>query len=482
MAKNRPVAQRERKFSSSSVSTDDEHHDISEQIVSDVTLEFFYKPRTITALCCLSMYLIYFASTHNPEVALSKNIFKGLVAIIVVFLIVSMLVAPNGPFTRPHPLVWRVVFGISVVYLLAFTFLLFLSYKQIKEILVFIDNDLKYAGPDTKEYAVDCSLTWAKLYDSMDVFILSHFLGWAGKSLIIRHTILCWAVSITWEVTEIFFAHLLPNFKECWWDAILLDIIVCNGLGICVGLYLCKKLEMRTYHWDSIKNIQSTTGKLRRAILQFTPVSWTVVNWTDSNSSYKRLFSLYFLGVVWQIVELNTFFLKHIFHIPNAHPLNIYRLLLLSLISAPTIRQYYIYITDSRSKRMGTQCWVFIAITTVELLICIKFGTELFAKTERMNIVLWLLAQLVFSFIIVCLMVINRNLNTDTYDKERTGALANHPMNMGTKSYDYISSNGVGLGPGHSATKSNKRVYTRSMAKEAKKSGNSSHRRRSNIS
>lgn len=64
MAKNRPVTQRERKFSSSSVSTDDEHHDISEQIVSDVTLEFFYKPRTITALCCLSMYLIYFASTQ----------------------------------------------------------------------------------------------------------------------------------------------------------------------------------------------------------------------------------------------------------------------------------------------------------------------------------------------------------------------------------------------------------------------------------
>lgn len=39
-----------------------------------------------------------------------------------------------------------------------------------------------------------------------------------------------------------------------------------------------------------------------------------------------------------QVVELNTFFLKHIFRIPNPHPLNIYRLLLISLISAPTIR------------------------------------------------------------------------------------------------------------------------------------------------
>ncbi|XP_028405150.1 phosphatidylserine synthase 1-like [Dendronephthya gigantea] len=457
---------RERTFSSSStVSTDDGHHDLSEQIVLDVTLEYFYKPRTLTALGCLLAYLGYFAFTHDPDVELSKNIFKGCIAISVAFLFVCMLVAPNGPFTRPHPLLWRIVFGISVIYLLGFTFLLFLNYDQIKNILVFIDDDLKHAGPDMKEYATDCRLSWAKLYDSMDLFILSHFIGWAGKSLLMRHAVLCWSASITWEITEIFFAHLLPNFKECWWDAILLDIVICNGLGIHVGLYLCKKLEMRTYHWESIKDIQSTTGKLRRAILQFTPASWTRVSWTDSNSTYKRLLCVYILGLFWQIVELNTFFLKHIFRIPNPHPLNICRLLLISLISAPTIRQYYIFVTDTRTKRMGTQCWVFIAITIIELLMCIKFGKDLFAKTEKINIVMWLLFQLVFSFLIVCVMIIRRNRNAES--ESRGEALASLPSDEKNKAYNYVSSNGRHVVRPDGPSASPSRV-TRSMAKVGK--------------
>lgn len=53
----------------------------------------------------------------------------------------------------------------------------------------------------------------------MDLFILSHFLGWAGKSLLIRHAGLCWAASITWEITEVVYPiqtleDLVRHFKE----------------------------------------------------------------------------------------------------------------------------------------------------------------------------------------------------------------------------------------------------------------------------
>lgn len=56
-------------------------------------------------------------------------------------------------------------------------------------------------------------------------------------------------------VLQIAFAHLLPNFAECWWDAIVLDVLVCNGLGIWLGMYVCRKLEMRNYHWESIRSV-----------------------------------------------------------------------------------------------------------------------------------------------------------------------------------------------------------------------------------
>lgn len=52
---------------------------------------------------------------------------------------------------------------------------------------------------------------------------------------------------------QVAFAHLLPNFVECWWDALILDILLCNGLGIYCGLVLCRKLENETYEWESIK-------------------------------------------------------------------------------------------------------------------------------------------------------------------------------------------------------------------------------------
>lgn len=52
---------------------------------------------------------------------------------------------------------------------------------------------------------------------------------------------------------QVQFAHLLPNFKECWWDALVLDVLVCNGLGIWLGLKICSVLEMREYKWVSIR-------------------------------------------------------------------------------------------------------------------------------------------------------------------------------------------------------------------------------------
>lgn len=54
-------------------------------------------------------------------------------------------------------------------------------------------------------------------------------------------------------IFRVFFAHLLPNFQECWWDALILDVLLCNGLGIAVGMLICRLLEMRVFHWESVK-------------------------------------------------------------------------------------------------------------------------------------------------------------------------------------------------------------------------------------
>lgn len=74
---------------------------------------------------------------------MQDNIWAGICCVIFFFLIISVLTFPNGPFTRPHPAVWRIVFGMSVLYLLALLFLLFQSNSSVNEIMYWVDPNLR---------------------------------------------------------------------------------------------------------------------------------------------------------------------------------------------------------------------------------------------------------------------------------------------------------------------------------------------------
>ncbi|XP_036792302.1 phosphatidylserine synthase 1 isoform X7 [Oncorhynchus mykiss] len=358
---------------------------INEQQVEDITLDFFYKPHTITLLTCTVLSLMYFAFTRD-ETNEDANLWVGLILVLSFFLVISVLAFPNGPFTRPHPAIWRIVFGLSVLYFLFLVFIIFLNWEQVKNVMYWLDPNLRYATreADIMEYAVNCHvITWERILSHFDIFAFSHFWGWGMKALLIRSYGLCWTISITWELTELFFMHLLPNFAECWWDQLILDILLCNGGGIWMGMTVCRFLEMRTYHWASIKDIHTTTGKIKRAALQFTPASWTYVRWFDPKSSLQRVTGVYLFMIIWQLTELNTFFLKHIFVFPACHALSWCRILFIGIITAPTVR----------------------AIAFLEALACVKFGMELFSKTQVLYVLLWLVCVALITFLCLYGMV-----------------------------------------------------------------------------
>uniref|UniRef100_UPI00358F70C1 phosphatidylserine synthase 1 n=1 Tax=Myxine glutinosa TaxID=7769 RepID=UPI00358F70C1 len=380
---------------------------VNEQQVEDITLEFFYKPHTISLLSFTIVALMYFAFTRDDS-GLEDNICRGCMFVVFFFLIISIMAFPNGPFTRPHPAVWRMVFGLSVLYFLLLVFTLFLNFDQVKAVMYWLDPSLRNATreADIMEYAVNCHvITLERIASHFDIFAFGHFWGWGMKALLIRSFGLCWTISITWELTELFFMHLLPNFAECWWDQVLLDIVLCNGGGIWLGMVTCRFLEMRTYHWESVRTIHTTTGKIKRAVFQFTPASWTSVRWLDPTSSTQRVAGIYLFMIFWQLTELNTFFLKHIFVFQAGHPLSVGRIFLIGIITAPTIRQYYAYLTDTQCKRVGTQCWVFGAISFLEAAVCVKFGSDLFSKTQVISVLLWLICMAVITLLCLYGMV-----------------------------------------------------------------------------
>lgn len=59
----------------------------------------------------------------------------------------------------------------------------------------------------------------------------------------------------------------------------------------------------------------------------------------DLFSSTRRYFSVSFVVIVVAISELNSFFLKHIFKVPTSNMINVYRLVLWTIMGAPALRQ-----------------------------------------------------------------------------------------------------------------------------------------------
>ncbi|KAJ3210118.1 hypothetical protein HDU82_008743 [Entophlyctis luteolus] len=224
------------------------------------TLEFFYKPHTITALLLLVGTLVYYAMfiAHDDVVSNTK---MGIAGCFGVILLTGLLEFKDGPFIRPHPAFWRLVLAVSVFYQLILVMLLFQDKHTARHLMTYLDPNLGVPLPE-KSYAEDCSITWETIKDQMDVFVLAHTFGWFAKSLVLRDPLICWILSIMFEVMEYSLQHQLPNFAECWWDHWILDVLLTNWLGIYMGIKTCEYFEMKRlgYHaWMLMANVITET-------------------------------------------------------------------------------------------------------------------------------------------------------------------------------------------------------------------------------
>ena len=129
---------------------------INERPVDDISLEFFYKPHTISLLT-ISIVLVFGIAFTRNDSSIEDNIQAGLSCVVFFFLIISILAFPNGPFTRPHPAVWRLIFGLSVLYLMGLLYILFQNYRTVKSIMYWFYPDLESFTIDSeKVYFIDC--------------------------------------------------------------------------------------------------------------------------------------------------------------------------------------------------------------------------------------------------------------------------------------------------------------------------------------
>ncbi|KAA0046299.1 CDP-diacylglycerol--serine O-phosphatidyltransferase 1-like isoform X1 [Cucumis melo var. makuwa] len=339
-----------------------------------------YKPRTISLLLIGACFLIFNSlifSTKETSVSFTlllvltswasgaldpqnaahedsaTSVKRGVWAMISVFLAYCLLQAPSTILIRPHPAIWRLVHGMAVIYLIALTFLLFQSRDDARQFMKFLHPDLGVELPE-RSYGADCRLylpensksRFKNVYETLfDEFVPAHIIGWWGKAIMIRNQALLWVLSIGFEMMELTFRHMLPNFNECWWDSIVLDILICNWFGIWAGMRTVRYFDGKTYKWVGLSRQPNIIGKVKRTLGQFTPAQWDKDEWHPLLGPW-RFIQVISLCIIFLTVELNTFFLKFCLWVPPRNPVIIYRLILWWLIAIPTIREYNSYLQD----------------------------------------------------------------------------------------------------------------------------------------
>ncbi|KAG6900144.1 hypothetical protein C0993_002293 [Termitomyces sp. T159_Od127] len=275
----------------------------------DTSVEFFYKPFTLSVLACGLILLAYVATTQD--------------------------VLEEGRDKRrvPHPAFWRIILGINLLYELGLVFLLFQDLGTARVMMTYIDPKLGTPLPE-KSYAEDCAFTTKNIWNALDIFCIAHTLGWFGKAMILRDYWFCWILSIAFELAEYSLQHQLANFAECWWDHWILDVLVCNWIGTYLGMKVCQYLEVKPYEWRGLRQTRGLRSKAKRVLSQFSPHDFTAFKWGTA-SSFTNYVVVVLLLAVFLAAELNPFYLKALLWMEPDHPIVILRLAGVFLFGTP---------------------------------------------------------------------------------------------------------------------------------------------------
>ncbi|KAK6184097.1 hypothetical protein SNE40_006629 [Patella caerulea] len=400
----------------------------------DGTMSFFWRAHTISVLVVFSCMLFYVAFFEDVVDDADYNTKRGLLSVIFAFLLFGVTQTPDGVFVRPHPAFWRLVLCLSIVYELALVFLLFQTVDTARHLLTHLDSSLGRPLPE-KSYGGKCDIydysnpsdPWHNLKDKFDGFVPTHFFGWWLKTLILRDWWLCTVLSIMFEVLEYTLEHQLPNFSECWWDHWIMDALVCNGLGIYLGMKTLRYLSMKPYHWRSMWNMPTYKGMLKRVAAQFTPYSWTDFDWKPF-TSLTRWSSMIVLIAIFLIAELNTFYLKFALWIPPEHWLCLGRLVFFLFMGAAAMRETFQYLDDPNCKKFGRQSWLIAAIIITEFLIIAKFDWKTISKPlPRPIAAMWIVGLVGLVVYTIWKFYIKRDVKNDIPEEISNNNLAEVP-------------------------------------------------------
>ncbi|KAF4663757.1 hypothetical protein FOL47_005568 [Perkinsus chesapeaki] len=338
-------------------------------------------------------YVSYRSSLETFDGTDSARAAVGMVFLTVI--IYSVLQTRDGLMVRPHPALWRAIHGAILVYMIILVILLgnsissspavHLIYPEIHGGPEAVLANIVDAEPGSHNSLISfdhlhCELTFSHILRSItNIWFAAHVVGYWAKMCLFRDWSMCWMYSFAFELAELGLVWVIPEFQECWWDSLLMDVFGANFLGMCLGRLTLSYLECQTYTWESTgiegspkpcRGGQGIGRRLKRAVLQFTPYSWSRYDW-PRDASHWVLSQVAWLQCY--ILELNSFFLIHAFALKPSHIFCPVRQLALAFHGAQAVPEWYEYI-KGRTKRIGHNVWLLSCVTVLETIICIRYG------------------------------------------------------------------------------------------------------------
>ncbi|GAW81590.1 phosphatidylserine synthase [Plasmodium gonderi] len=187
-----------------------------------------------------------------------------------------------------------------LVYYPLLLFMNFFTTSEVRSMIKLLFKNVTFHTVE-KSYMENCN-SLENVMDKIDIFVIAHLAGWFIKAIAIRNFFVLNLTSVTFELLELRFQHILPNFYECWWDHILLDILGCNLLGILIGLAFMKWLNMPLYSWK----VRDKFKPNKKGIIF--PKLDTMLRKVFTNS--RTVVLLIFYSLMTNLIDLNVFFLK----------------------------------------------------------------------------------------------------------------------------------------------------------------------------
>jgi phosphatidylserine synthase 2 len=137
---------------------------------------------------------------------------------------------------------WRIITNLALIYFCWVIVMINHRPAYGRFLMGYLDERLiDKRNMGTYVYDDACDFNWPNFRSKLDHYYLVHLGDWFLSSFVLRDFYMLHIWSIMDEIIELSWQHILPHFGECWWDHIIIDIMLSNTPAIALGMFVINR-------------------------------------------------------------------------------------------------------------------------------------------------------------------------------------------------------------------------------------------------